>query len=160
MSADGNEGIRKAVSAAGKGKRKAVYRNDRISPGRSTHLRDAATPNGTDVGTQRLGPTPKGKNVAWQFIRRKGASEEELKTQREKDSQSVRDSRKRARKEEERGYAVRQPLNQRALAAGTSSSRGLFTGPNYEEGVDRSLSQRQFRIRCVVQNSPLLRKKS
>ena len=42
MSADGNEVERKAVSAAGKGKRKAVYRNDRISPGRSTHLRDAA----------------------------------------------------------------------------------------------------------------------
>ena len=96
------------------------------------------------MGTQRLGPTPKGKNVAWQFIRRKGASEEELKTQREKDSQSVRDSRKRARKEEERGYAVRQPLNQRALAAEIPSSRGLFTGPNYEEGVDRLLAQRKF----------------
>ena len=126
------------MSAAGnEGKRKAVYRNDRISPGRSTHLRDAATPNGTDVGTQALGPTQKGKNVAWQFIRREGASEEELKTQQEKDSQSVQNARKRAKKEQERGYAVRQPLNQRALAAGTSSSRGLFTGPNYEEGVDR-----------------------
>ena len=144
MSSDGNEGKRKAVSAAGKGKRKAVYRNDRISPGRSTHLRDAATPNGTDVGTQRLGPTPKGKNVAWQFIRRKGASEEELKTQREKDSQSVKDSRKRAKKEEKRGYAVRQPLNQRALAAEIPSSRGLFTGPNYEESVDRLLTQNAF----------------
>ena len=51
MSADGNEGERKAVSAAGKGKRKAVYRNDRRSPGGRTHLRDAATPNGTEVRT-------------------------------------------------------------------------------------------------------------
>ena len=107
-------------------------------------MRDAATPNGTDMGTQRLVPTPKGNNVAWQFKRRKGASAEEVMTQQEKDSQSVKNARKRAKKEEERGYAVRQPLNQRALAAGTSSSRGLFTGPKYEEGVDRSLSQRQF----------------
>ena len=96
-------------------------------------MRDAATPNGSDVGTQRLGPTPKGKNQAWQFIGREGASEEELKTQREKDSQSVKNARKRAKKEQARGYAVRQPLNQRAIDAGiTSSQRCLFTGPNYE----------------------------
>ena len=149
------------MSAAGKGKRKAVYRNSRISPGRSTHLRDAATPNGTDVGTQRLGPTPKGKNVAWQFIRRKGASEEELKTQREKDSQSVKDSRKRAKKEQARGYPVRQPLNQRALAAGTSSSRGLFTGPKYEEGVDRLLTQNAFsKMVCRAEQSTAEKEKS
>ena len=144
MSAAGNEGKRKAVSAAGKGKRKAVYRNDRISPGRSTHLRDAATPNGTDVGTQQLRPTPNGRNVAWQFMRRKGLSAEELKTQQEKDSQSVKDSRRRAKKEQARGYPVRQPLNQRALAAEIPSSRGLFTGPKYEEGVDRLLTQNAF----------------
>ena len=71
-----------------KGKRKAVYSDDRISPGGCTHLRDAATPNGTDMGTQRLVSTPKGNNVAWQFMRRKGASAEEVKTQQEKDSQS------------------------------------------------------------------------
>ena len=147
MSADGNEGKRKAVSAAGKGKRKAVYRNSRISPGRSTHLRVATTPNGTDVGTQALGPTPKGKNVALQFIRRKGSSEEELKTQQEKDSQSAQNARKRAKKKQERGYAVQQPLNQRALAAEIPSSRGLFTGTNYKEGVDRLLTQRKFRKR-------------
>ena len=98
------------MSAAGKGKRKAVYSNARISPGGRTHLRDAATPNGTDVGIQKLIPTPKGENKAWQFIRQRGASEEELKTQREKDSQSVKDSRKRAKKEQARGYTVRQSL--------------------------------------------------
>ena len=84
--------------AAGKGKRKAVYSNARISPGRSTHLRDAATPNGTDVGTQRLRPTPNGNNEARQFMRQKGASAEEVKTQQEKDSQSVKNARKRAKR--------------------------------------------------------------
>ena len=97
------------------------------------------------MGTQRLGPTPKGKNQAWQFIRRKGASEEELKTQREKDSQSVKKARKRAKKEQARGYAARQPLIQRAVDAGITSSKGrLFTGPNYEEGACRSLAQKNF----------------
>ena len=146
------------MSADGKGKRKAVYRNDRISPGKSTHLRDASTPNGTDEGTQALGPTPNGKNVAWQFMRRKGASAEELKTQQEKDSQSVKNARKRAKKEQERGHAVRQPLNQRALAAGTSSSRGLFTGPKKttKKAWTDHFPNKVSRKRRVAQNSPLL----
>ena len=78
------------MSAAGnEGKRKAVYSNSRRSPGGCTHLRDVATPNGTDVVTQGLGPTPKGNNEAWQFMRRKGASAEEVKTQRENDTGGV-----------------------------------------------------------------------
>jgi TPR repeat protein len=94
-------------------------------------------------------------------MRRKGASEEELKTQREKDSQSVKDSRKRAKKEQAQGYPVRQPLNQRALAAGTSSSRGLFTGPNYEEGVDRLLTQNAFsKMVCRAEQSTAEKEKS
>ena len=109
-------------------------------------MRDSATPNGTDEGIQKLVPTPKGNNEAWQFIRRKGASAEEAKTQQEKDGQSVKNARKRAKKEQKRGYAVRQPLNQRALAAEIPSSKAWTD----------HFPKNNFRIRCVAQKSPLL----
>ena len=57
-------------------------------------MRDTATPNGTDEGTQALAPTLNGSNKAWQFIRRPGAAAEDLMTQRAKDSQTFKDPRK------------------------------------------------------------------
>ena len=82
--------------------------------------RTVHSPGGnTRVGMQTFNTTPNGRNEAWLF---KCPDEE---ARRQDDVQSIRDSRKKAKRESETGMGARVPLARRAESLGVGSAEGM-----------------------------------
>ena len=73
----------------------------------------------TRVGMQTFNTTPNGRNEAWLF---KCPDEE---ARRQDDVQSIRNSRKKAKRESETGMGARVPLARRAESLGLGSAEGM-----------------------------------
>ena len=82
--------------------------------------RTVHSPGGnTRVGKQTFNTTPNGRSEAWLFERPDG------KARRQDDVQSIRDSRKKAKRESETGMGARVPLARRAESLGVGSAEGM-----------------------------------
>ena len=93
-------------------------------------LRNIHTPGGSRVGTQNLWKTPNGTHQVWQFSIPPGAPAGEAAERRRDNTQSIRNARKKARKEDETGKLARRSLNGRSGNLGLGRD-GLFVGESY-----------------------------
>ena len=88
-----------------------------------------STPGGSHVGTQTFEETPNKRNKAWQYTISPGALSAEAAKRRKDNTQSIRDARKKANKEDETGKPTRRSLHDRA--GDSDRSGGLLVGNSY-----------------------------
>ena len=99
-------------------KHRVFGNNGRDEDGKPT--RTVHSPGGnTRVGMQTFNTTPNGRNEAWLF---KCPDE---KAREQDDVQSIRNSRKKAKRESETGMGARVPLARRAESLGVGSAEGM-----------------------------------
>ena len=100
--------------------------------------RTVHSPGGTTrVGMQTFNTTPNGRNEAWLFERPDG------KARRQDDVQSIRDSRKKAKRESKTGIRARVTLARRAGSSGVGSA---------EAKTPKALSQVALRAELSVED--------
>ena len=121
-----------------------LVQEERLSTDGQTTLRSVYTPGGTPVGTQGFLPTPEGQHRAWLYPPCPDEPPEgEVVKRRRDNSQSIKNARKKAKKEEKSGVPTRRSLASRASAVGLSEG-GLFLGKSYGLGEERSRAQKTY----------------
>jgi hypothetical protein len=110
-------------------KRKRVADEHRFALDGTTRVRNIRTPEGSSVGTQTLKETPNKRHKAWQYNESPGATPAEAAMRHKDNTQSIRDARKKAAKEDATGQPTRRSLHDRA--GDLDRGGGLLVGDSY-----------------------------
>ena len=115
--------------------------NHRYAPDGKTKLRTMYEPDGERVGSQALKDTPEKNNKAWQYTASPGAAPAEAAKRLKDNTQSIRNARKKAKKEAATGQPTRRGLHDRA--GDLDRGGGLLVGDAYGFD-DRDKAQHAF----------------